>query len=94
MGQDVTVAGPRPIEDALAALTAAGQPCQVLMVDGGLVMPTAPLPARWTEVRLRGRAGMLTLRRSASGDLTIVVFGNAAPELLALRDQLASALAP
>lgn len=67
-------------------------PCSVVMLDGQLVMPTAALPAAWQEVRLKTPAGMVTLRKAAD-QVTVLVFGNAAPDLLEMRDRIAAAFA-
>jgi hypothetical protein len=90
MGQEIAVPAPKPLAEGLAALAAAG--CAVVMVDGQLVPPSAPLPAAWSEVRLRSAVGMLTVRRRGEG-LSVMVFGNAGPELVALQRQVAAALA-
>jgi hypothetical protein len=88
MGNTVTVASFGSLTDALARLNAAGTPCQLVMVDGALVMPLAPVPDTWTEVRVRTPEGMLTLRRQGA-DVAVIVFGNATPQLLGVRDQIA-----
>ena len=96
MGLEVSVRCTRPLAEALATLAAAKQPCQVAMVDGALVFPNAPIPPSWTEVRLRTPAGMVTLRRPTGdrpGDeVSLVVFGNASAEVLAMRERIAAAL--
>lgn len=92
MGQETAVRAARPLADALAALAAAGFACQLAMVDGQLVFPSAAPPDAWGEVRLRTPAGMITLRRRG-GEVALSVFGNAGPELLEMRDQIAAALA-
>lgn len=91
MGLEIVVAGARPLAEALQVLTDTG--CQLAMVDGQLVHPAAPAPATWREIRLRGPAGMLTLSRRADG-IAITVFGNASPDLIALQERVAAALAP
>lgn len=93
MGQEVVVQSSKPLAEVIAALTAAGQPCQVVMVDSNLVLPSAPPPAVWNEVRLKTSGGMVTLRRRGAVDIALLVFGNATPELLAMRDRIAAALA-
>jgi hypothetical protein len=91
LGQQTVVAAQRSFQEALGALAAAGDPVQVMMVDGQLVMPAAAVPEGWRELRVRAPAGMVTLRR-AGAQIEVVVFGNAAPDLLALRDRIARAL--
>ena len=93
MGSTVTVPGFGSLADALARLAAAGTPCQLVMVDGALVMPSAPAPDSWTEVRLRTPAGMVTLRRQGT-EVAVIVFGNATPQLLGVRDQIAGLAGP
>ena len=48
--------------------------------------------ALWNEVRLKTAAGMVTLRRRGD-DVALVVFGNATPDLLAMRERIVAALA-
>jgi hypothetical protein len=93
MGINVSVASFGSLADALARLDAAGTPCQLVMVDGALVMPSAPPPDVWTEVRLRAREGMVTLRRQGT-EVAVIVFGNATPQLLAMRDRIAGLATP
>lgn len=88
MGSTVSVPSFGSLTDLLARLKAAGTACQLAMVDGALVMPSAPPPDGWTEVRLRTPEGMVTLRRQGA-EVTVVVFGNASPALLAVRDLIA-----
>jgi hypothetical protein len=91
MGQE-SIVMTRDLGEALPQALAALD-LQVIMVDGQLVLPSALPPARWQELRLRGAAGMITLRNAGSEDgVAVVVFGNAGTELLALRDRLAAAL--
>jgi hypothetical protein len=92
MGLETNVTIGTDLATALTALGRGGVACQVLMVDGQLVPPAAPPPASWTEVRLRTPAGMVTVRRRGD-QATVLVFGNAAPEVLAVRDRVAEALA-
>jgi hypothetical protein len=93
MGQQRTVLGSTSLETALARLEAGGVGCQVLMVDGQLVHPSAKAPEKWAEVRLRTPAGMVTLRRQAD-QVSILVFGNATSDLVRMRDRIAEAFAP
>jgi hypothetical protein len=90
MGQQISAAMKRSLSEALSALAAGGIACQVLMVDGNLVMPTAPVPPSWREVRLRSPAGMVTLRRQGD-QIAAVVFGNAAPALVAVSEKIVAA---
>jgi hypothetical protein len=91
MGLEIVVTGARPLDEALARLADPG--CQLAMVDGQLVHPSAPPPATWREVRLRTSAGMLTLARREGG-VAVLVFGNAGPELVAVQERVAAAFAP
>jgi hypothetical protein len=89
MGQEQLTRSTRPLADVMADL---GPNAAIVMVDGNLVMPSAPAPAVWNEVRLKTAAGMITLRRRGD-EVALVVFGNATPELLATRERIAAALA-
>jgi hypothetical protein len=93
MGLEIFIAAARPVAEALTALAAAGAPAQILMVDGQLVPPGFAVPSAFTELRLRGDAGMVTLRRRPGG-ISVVVFGNATDALLAFRDRVVTAFAP
>jgi hypothetical protein len=93
MGSTVSVPSFGSLADLLARLNAAGTPCQLVMVDGALVMPSASTPDGWTEVRLRTPEGMVTLRRQGA-EVAVVVFGNATPPLLAVRDRIAGLAGP
>lgn len=90
MGQATSVDKARPLAEALAALAAEGHVYQVVMVDGQLTHPSAPVPTTWAEVRLRTPAGMVTLARAAG--VVVKVFGNADSALLETRDRIAQAL--
>jgi hypothetical protein len=93
MGQEQLIRMGRPLGDALAELAATGAACAIVMVDAQLVLPSAPAPQSWREVRLKGPAGMVTLRRPGDDDeVALIVFGNATSELLALRTRIAAAL--
>jgi hypothetical protein len=92
MGQEQLIRMGRPLGDALAELAATGAACAIVMVDAQLVLPSAPAPQSWREVRLKGPAGMVTLRRPGDDEVALIVFGNATPELLALRTRIAAAL--
>ena len=89
MGQHTSIEDARPLGEALAALAAEGLVCQIVMVDGQLVHPSAAPPATWREVRLRTPAGMVTLVGRGGGPVT--VFGNADAALLEARDRIARA---
>jgi hypothetical protein len=88
MGQEQLILSTRPLTDVMADL---GPSAAIVMVDGNLVMPSAPAPAVWNEVRLKTAAGMITLRRRGD-DVALVVFGNATAELLMMRERIAAAL--
>jgi hypothetical protein len=91
MGQETVVKAAKSLSETLAVLAAEGQSLQIVMVDGQLVIPAAPIPEVWTEVRLRSLAGVVTLRRRA-GEVSVLVFGNAEPALIGMRDRVAAAL--
>ena len=91
MGLEIKVDGAADVAQAIARLAGEGFPCAVLMVDGQLVMPRAPLPAAWREVRLKTPAGMVTLARKADG-IAVLVFGNADAPLVAAQERVAAAL--
>jgi hypothetical protein len=88
MGQEQIVRSARALVDVMKDL---GSAAAIVMVDGGLVMPSAPPPALWSEIRIKTVAGMITLQRRGS-DVALVVFGNATLELLTMRDRVAGAL--
>lgn len=89
--QIVPVQGPVPLAPVLDRLAAAGCPCTVLMIDGGLWPPGRPVPDGWREARLKTPAGMVTLARRPDG-IALVVFGNAGDELRAAQAAIARAL--
>ncbi len=87
----VPLEGPCPLAPVLERLAAAGLPTTVVMVDGTLQAPAAPLPDAWREVRLKTPAGMVTLARRPSA-VAVVVFGNASAELQQAQRAVADAL--
>ena len=93
MGLEVVV--PRVASVGLAALldrlAGAGLPSGLAMVDNVLQGPGATPPAVWRDVRLRTPAGVVTLRRVASG-VAVVVFGNADEALRAAQRTIAETL--
>jgi hypothetical protein len=92
MGMEVVVPCERVDFPALlGALAAGGHTGMVAMVDGALVLPTAPVPDGWRDVRLRFAPGMITLARRPGG-VAIVVFGNAGDDLRRLQEAIAAAL--
>lgn len=88
MGRAIDVDGARPIGEALAKL-----PAVIVMVDNQLVLPTAPPPATWSELRLMTPAGILALKRRG-GTVSVVTFGNADADALAMQQKIADALRP
>jgi hypothetical protein len=92
MGQEITVRPARSLAKVLMALSSAGVVCQIVMVDGQLVLPSLPAPDRFDEVRLRTPSGMITLKRRGE-EIAVVVFGNADAPLVALGKQIAAAFA-
>jgi len=92
MGLELVVAGAgRPLAELVAALASAGIAATVMMIDGALVAPGAPLPSSWRDSRLRLAEGTVTLLRRG-GDVAVVVFGNADERLRAAQERVASAL--
>jgi hypothetical protein len=91
VGQEIGIEPARPLAEALAALAEGGHVYPIVMVDGQLTHPSAPLPAAWAEVRLRTPAGMVTVGRRGAA-LVVKVFGNADQALLETRDRIAQAL--
>jgi crotonobetainyl-CoA:carnitine CoA-transferase CaiB-like acyl-CoA transferase len=88
---DVHLAGALDLPSALAGLRERGHSVQVAMVDGALVLPTAPLPSQWRDVRLKSEAGMLTVARRGAA-VSVTVFDTADGALQALARTLAEAL--
>ncbi len=86
MGRTLTVDDARP----LAELLAAEPGWQVLMVDGNLVPPNAPVPAAWRDVRLKTPSGTLALKRDGER-VHVVGFGND-DALDAMQERVAAAL--
>src|SRR4051794_17704984 len=94
MGMEILV--PRPhtsgvLPALLDALAAGGFRSSLIMVDGQLVMPNAPPPPAWRDVRLRTPGGTVTLARREGG-IAVVVFGNADDALRAAQLRIADAL--
>jgi hypothetical protein len=89
MGMDLLA--PCAAPDVNALLRDLGSTCTVMMVDGQLHAPNAPVPAGWSDVRLRTPAGMVTLKRRPDG-VAVVVFGNADAGLQATQRQIADLL--
>ena len=87
MGLEVTVDGARPLAEALASLPEVG----IVMIDGALVMPGAPPPSTWSDVRVKTPAGTFALKRSGER-VSVVAFGNADAAARAMQEKLATAL--
>ena len=86
MGRTVTVDDPRPLDDVIAA-----EPTwSIVMVDNALVLPRAPLPARWRDVRIKTPAGTIAVKREGAR-LHVVSFGND-DAMNALQDRVAALL--
>lgn len=93
MGLEQVVSGePPPLAEVVARLAGAGVTAMIVMVDGQLVMPGAPPPASWREVRFRTPAGTVTVSRRAGG-VSVVVFGNADDALVEAQRAVAAAFA-
>jgi hypothetical protein len=89
MGRAIEVDGARAIGEALAKLTDA----VIVMVDNQLVLPTAPPPATWSDIRLKTPAGIFSLKRRG-GAVSVVAFGNADDHVIAMQERIAAALRP
>ena len=87
MGLELTVDDARPLAEALAALPDVG----IVMIDGALVMPGAPPPPSWSDVRVKTPAGTFALKRRGDA-VSVVAFGNADAAALAMQARLADAL--
>ncbi len=87
MGMEIVVAATGQLAPLLQKLG----DCSLIMVDGGLVMPSAPPPEKWHEVRLKTPAGTVTLKRRGGG-IAVVVFGNADAVLQEAQRRIAEAL--
>jgi hypothetical protein len=90
MGREQSVAVNRDI--ALDELRKAFPDGMLAMIDGQLVMPTAPSPLTWREARFRFPAGMVTIQRRP-GALALVTFGNADAALDATVARIAEVVA-
>jgi hypothetical protein len=91
MGLEVVVTAPPDLRVALDRAGRAGLACTVAMIDGQLCLPTANIPERWRELRLRTEAGMITLERRIAG-VAVVVMSNADERLKEAQRRLAKAL--
>jgi hypothetical protein len=88
----VAVRKPPDLAALLEALARAGLPSVAMMIDNQLVVPNAPPPARWRDVRLKTPAGTVALKLEGSS-VHLIVFGNADGALLEARDTIARVLA-
>jgi hypothetical protein len=77
----------------LEDLARAGLPSTILMVDNQLVSPRLPPPSAWRDVRLKTPAGTVSIKRDAQG-ISVTVFGNADPALIAAQEAIVKALNP
>ncbi len=82
---------PPPLERVLSQLAADGYASVIAMVDGALVMPKAPPPERWRDVRLRTPDGTVSLVRQDAG-VSVVVFGNADDRMRAAQARVLTAI--
>lgn len=95
MGLESTVTFPTTVPswpDVQELLAKRGFPVQVRMIDGQLALPDEVPAEPWSELRVSGDAGMVTLRREQNR-VTLVTWGNVEPPLLRLRNVLAWAFA-
>ena len=91
MGVERTVNLPAGATVAWPAVVAkTGLPLKLMMIDGLPALPDEEPPEGWAELHVGTPAGMVTLRRP--GGVSVIVWGNAGPELLAARDIIADAL--
>lgn len=94
MGLELVVerAVPLSFPSLLERLAALGLAASIVMVDGALAAPGANPPNEWRDVRLRTRAGTVTLARRPGG-VAVLVFGNADAALQQAQRAIADALA-
>jgi hypothetical protein len=85
------VSGTPDLTALLSRLAAAGLPSSLIMIDGQLVHPRAAPPSRWQDARLKTPAGTVALKL-ADGAVSVTVFGNADPALLAAQETISRAL--
>ncbi len=83
--------GPCAISGVIERLARAGVAAQVIMVDGNLHAPGAPVRDDWRDVRLKLPAGTVSLKRRPDG-IGVVVFGNADPALTEAQRAVALAI--
>jgi hypothetical protein len=77
MDQTVSFSGPPPSWEAVRdLLTQHGYAVQMRMIDGQLAFPDEAPPEGWRELRVGTPGGMVTVRRE-SGQMVLVVWGNA-----------------
>jgi len=76
----------------VARLAAQSFPVQLRMIDGLPAFPDEVPPVDWRELRAGTPAGMVTLRRTATG-VSVVVWGTADPALQAAANALLWAVA-
>lgn len=92
MGVERTVNLPAGAAVAWSGIVArSGLDLKLLMIDGLPAFPDEEPSADWSELRVGTPAGMVTLRRTPEG-VSVIVWGNAGPDLLAARDAIADAL--
>src|SRR4051812_34614166 len=87
----VASAAPCSLQALIERLAGDGVPAAVVMVDGALHAPLAPMPDDWREARLKTASGMMTLTRKP-GAIVVVAFANADEALLAAHAKVCAAL--
>ncbi len=93
MHRTITFAGQPPSWQAIRdRITAAGLTVSLRMIDGLPAFPDELPEDGWRELRISTPTGMMTLRLDA-GKLTVVVWGNAGPELVREWEMVAEASA-
>lgn len=89
MGLERVVAIPPPsIAEVNARLAGIGV---VVMADNRFLAPGQPLPATWSDLRVRTPSGTISLVRRADG-VAVVVFGNADDALRETQERIAEVL--
>lgn len=93
MGMDLVVAGKRAcaVAELLAALAQEGIAASVIMVDGALHAPAAPVADTWRDVRLKTGTGTVSIKRREGG-IAVTVFGNADAALVETQRAIARAI--
>ena len=93
MERGITFEGPAPTwTDIHNQMSAAGLTIHLRMIDGLPAFPDEIPADGWRELRISTSGGMMTLRLEP-GRLSIIVWGNAGPDLLRQWDAVVQACA-